>query len=171
MSPLSDLAIVQDVLVAIARVAELLDAAGFKHEITPREHLASILFPKDVALTPRAARVKLFWEVCSALHSYYFEGRIGAFEQRLGESASEAPSDPDLLGDLAGLQAPPRKAEDTPSLPGSKPKDVSVEGKPARVAAALGAAEEPVVEPIAGSDARLEPEVTCHACRRAGHRV
>ena len=114
----------------------------------------------------------LIW---AALHSYDFEGRIGAFEQRLGESASEAPSDPDLFGDLAGLQAPPRKAEDTPSLPGSGPKGVSAggkpAGKPARVAAAFGAAEEPVVEPIAGSDARLEPEVTCHACKRAGHRV
>ena len=40
-------------------------------------------------------------------------------------------------------------------------QDVPVGGKPARVAAAFGAAEEPVVEPIAGSDARLEPEVMC----------
>ena len=39
------------------------------------------------------------------------------------------------------------------------------------MAAALGPAEESGAEPVAGSDARLEPEVTCHACRRAGHRI
>ena len=72
-SALPDLAIDHDAPVAIELTVELYDAARFKNEIMPREYLASTLFPKDVALTPRVTCVKLLWEDCSALHPLYFE--------------------------------------------------------------------------------------------------
>ena len=58
----------------------------------------------------------LLKEVCSALYPPGFEARAVAFEQRIRESASGESSAPDPLGGLAGLQAPPRKAEDPPGL-------------------------------------------------------